>query len=103
MEAGGARHLGHAFAATSLGTRSGKQIEVILYLFSADLSRDSFQRCQLGAKLPLRDSSVLSVSPITRPLQMKNLLSYTGVGAIFYTQVALEVIPNDGSRDRLRA
>jgi hypothetical protein len=26
-----------------------------------------------------------------------------GVGAIFYTQVALEVIPNDGSRDRLRA
>jgi hypothetical protein len=26
-----------------------------------------------------------------------------GVGAIFYTQVALEVIPDDGSRDRLRA
>jgi hypothetical protein len=44
MEAGGARHLGHAFAATSLGTCSGKQIEVILYLYSADLSPASFRR-----------------------------------------------------------
>jgi hypothetical protein len=37
------------------------------------------------------------------PSTSETVLNSTGVGAIFYTQVALEVIPNDGSRDRLRA
>lgn len=43
------------------------------------------------------------IGKFNHPFTSKNVLNSTGVGAIFYTQVALEVIPNDGSRERLRA
>ena len=54
-----------------------------------------------GKRLYLLDSSV----PLVSILDIKRdcVLIKPGVGAIFYTQVALEVIPDDGSRERLRA
>ena len=54
-----------------------------------------------GKRLYLLDSSVPSVSNLD--LKRNCVLIKPGVGAIFYTQVALEVIPDDGSRERLRA
>ena len=63
-------------------------------------SLTSYRHYIHGKRLSLLDFSVLLVR--IPDIKIDDVLS-AGVGAIFYTQVALEVIPDDGSRERLRA
>ena len=64
-------------------------------------SPTSFQHYLHGKRLYSLDFSVLLVR--FPDIKRNGVLINSGVGAIFYTQVALEVIPDDGSRERLRA
>lgn len=66
-------------------------------------SRDSFQRFLIGERPHSLDSLGPSVSTEGSSRHPRGQTDSPGVGAVFYTQVALEVIPDDGSRDRLRA